>query len=383
MQSDSEKSLVNKAVGGDIESFGELCRLYYPAMAAIAYAVLNDHQLAEDAASDQRTTRKGQTKNGTLFKKKRFSGEPVMKADRNNKDFDELIAKAIGRDKQKFDFDKWKQIHKKEIDIFESQPKSQKTNSVSFRPNIQKTIFLSKVGYLAAACLIISLFLVCFVLSGKVNDLKNELELARQDGSSVPIDDSATIHLYLKEHRDAVARHVSYRPDTPQPSQMRVSPQDILHYELLNGGPEFAHPGIIVRGPSSEREIDSSKAPVISNGHTLTLSEARKTVNFNLTTPPRLHPGYCLDQIRRIEGRDALQLLYTDGIHSISLFEQPLDGQSRLSRQDFREYAVYQNKGNSGGTILAWRDDALSYVLIGNIGMSQLMDMARAISAGK
>jgi len=65
------------------------------------------------------------------------------------------------------------------------------------------------------------------------------------------------------------------------------------------------------------------------------------------------------------------------------LFEQPLDGQSRLSHQDFREYAVYQNKEQAGGTILAFRDDALSYVLIGNIEMSQLMDMARAISAGK
>jgi hypothetical protein len=65
------------------------------------------------------------------------------------------------------------------------------------------------------------------------------------------------------------------------------------------------------------------------------------------------------------------------------LFEQPLDGQRRLSHQDFREYAVYQNAEKAGGTILAWRDNALSYVLIGNIEMSQLMDMAREISAGK
>jgi len=76
-------------------------------------------------------------------------------------------------------------------------------------------------------------------------------------------------------------------------------------------------------------------------------------------------------------------MLYTDGINSISLFEQSLDGQRGLEPKDFREYAVYQNKGQIGGTILAWRDDALSYVLIGNIEMSQLMDMARAISAGK
>jgi hypothetical protein len=65
------------------------------------------------------------------------------------------------------------------------------------------------------------------------------------------------------------------------------------------------------------------------------------------------------------------------------LFEQPLDGELGLSPQDFREYALYRNKRQTGGTILAWRDDALSYVLIGNIEMSQLMDMAQSISAGK
>jgi hypothetical protein len=162
-----------------------------------------------------------------------------------------------------------------------------------------------------------------------------------------------------------------------------VSQDDILYYEFLDNGPEFMRPGIIVRGPSSPRQISSHEAPVISNGHTLTLSEARKTAAFELVALPRLHPGYSLEQIRRIEGRDGLQLLYTDGINSVSLFEQPLDGQRGLSRQDFREYAVYRNEEKAGGTILAWRDGALSYVLIGNTEMSQLMDMAQSISAGK
>ncbi len=48
----SEIQLIEAATGGDIESFGELCRRYYAAMAAIAYAVLSDHQLAEDAAQE-------------------------------------------------------------------------------------------------------------------------------------------------------------------------------------------------------------------------------------------------------------------------------------------------------------------------------------------
>ncbi len=195
-------------------------------------------------------------------------------------------------------------------------------------------------------------------------------------------DDSAIINLYLREHRDIVARAASLNLAPPQPAQMRVSRHDILYYEFFDDQPELMRPGIIVRGPLSQREISPPKAPTISNGHTLTLSQARETTDFELVAPPRLYPGYMLDQIRRIEGRDALHLLYTDGINTLSLFEQPLDGQRGLEPQDFREYAVYRNKEQAGGAILAWRDDTISYVLIGNAEMSQLMDMAQSISAG-
>jgi hypothetical protein len=306
-----------------------------------------------------------------------------MNADRNNKKLDELISKTIGRDKPQFDFNKWKQNHEKEIDIFELQEKSKKTTSATFESNIWRIMLWKKVGCLAATFLIISSWAACFVLSRRVTDLRNELEQARRDIALARTDDSATINLYLREHRDVVARHVSLRPARPQPMQMDVSQHDILYYEFLDDGPEFMRPGIIVRGPSFQRQINSSEAPVISNGHTMTLSEARKTADFELQAPPRFHPGYSLEQIRRIEGRDGLQLLYTDGINSVSLFEQPLDGQRGLEPKDFREYAVYRNKEQAGGTILAWRDDALSYVLIGNNEMSQLMDMAQSISAGK
>jgi RNA polymerase sigma factor (sigma-70 family) len=52
MESESERQLVEAAISGDIESFGELCSRYYTAMVAVAYAVLSDHQLAEDAAQE-------------------------------------------------------------------------------------------------------------------------------------------------------------------------------------------------------------------------------------------------------------------------------------------------------------------------------------------
>ena len=52
MQNELERELVEAAAGGDLESFGELCRRHYAAMVAVAYAVLSDHQLAEDAAQE-------------------------------------------------------------------------------------------------------------------------------------------------------------------------------------------------------------------------------------------------------------------------------------------------------------------------------------------
>jgi len=196
-------------------------------------------------------------------------------------------------------------------------------------------------------------------------------------------DDSAILNFYLREHKDVAAQLASFEPSPPPAARMDVDRHDILYYEFLDEPYEFGRPGIIVRSPSAVRQTSPPAAPAIANGHSLKLAEARKAANFNLVSPPRLYPGYMLDQIRRIDGRDALHLLYTDGINTVSLFEQPLDGTRGLLPDDFREYAVYCNKGLAGGTILAWRDNAVSYVLVGNAEMSQLMDMAQSISTAK
>ncbi|MHC4671727.1 MAG: RNA polymerase sigma factor [Planctomycetota bacterium] len=47
-----DKGLVESAISGDLESFGKLCERYYSPMLAIAYSVLADHHLAEDAVQD-------------------------------------------------------------------------------------------------------------------------------------------------------------------------------------------------------------------------------------------------------------------------------------------------------------------------------------------
>ena len=44
--------LVQRALQADPESFGELCRRYYPSLVAVADSVLLDHHTAEDAAQE-------------------------------------------------------------------------------------------------------------------------------------------------------------------------------------------------------------------------------------------------------------------------------------------------------------------------------------------
>lgn len=48
----TETKLVKAACNGDIDSFGKLCQRYYSPIVAIAYSVVSDHQLAEDAAQE-------------------------------------------------------------------------------------------------------------------------------------------------------------------------------------------------------------------------------------------------------------------------------------------------------------------------------------------
>lgn len=249
-------------------------------------------------------------------------------------------------------------------------------------PTIWRRQCWRRAGYLAAACLVLTSWSVCFVSQRQIKDLEDELESARRAVVSPPIEDPVTINVYLTEHQEVVARQASLSTAAPRPLQMRFGHEDLLYYEIYDE-PESIQPGVIFRGRPSQRPSAASESPAITNGQTLTPFEARQIADFDLVCPAWLRPCYRLDEIRRIEDRDALQLLYTDGINSISLFEQPLNGRRGLGPEDFREYVVYRNDTRAGGAILTWRDDALLYVLVGNAEISQLMDMAQSVNAAK
>lgn len=202
--------------------------------------------------------------------------------------------------------------------------------------------------------------------------------------------DTDTINLYLTEHQEAVLNTVSEELASQTETRISVPLEDFLYYEHIDGFPRYIRPGVILRVPSEyQREIPKPDSPSISKGEILNLPQARKAVDFVPVAPVRLHPGYILDSIRKIEDYNSLHLIYTNGINTLSLFEQSLDGQAGLAAQDFREYAVYRNiepdelpmTTTDKATILAWRNGSVSFVLIGKEDMSRLMDLAQAISA--
>jgi len=202
--------------------------------------------------------------------------------------------------------------------------------------------------------------------------------------------DSETINLYLTEHQGAVLRAVSEEPASEIKTQISVPREAFYYYEYIDGFPRYSRPGVILKGPSkSQKEIPMPEVPTISKGEIVDLPQAWKAVDFEPVAPVRLHPGYILDSVRKIEDYNSLHLIYTNGINTLSLFEQSLDGTKGLAAQDFREYAVYRSieadelpmTGSDKATILAWRNGSVSFILIGNEEMTRLMEIAQTVSA--
>ncbi len=83
-----------------------------------------------------------------------------MNTKRNTEKIDELISRAISREAPKFEFDKWKQSHKEEIQIYESQTARQKPSGSVRIFEIMGMITKSRIGKVAAAAIILIAVLI-------------------------------------------------------------------------------------------------------------------------------------------------------------------------------------------------------------------------------
>lgn len=200
-------------------------------------------------------------------------------------------------------------------------------------------------------------------------------------------DDLAMINLYMEQHRGAADQIVSMEHSSQLVGQKLMSRRDILYYEFLDDYSKFRGRGIILKGPQSSRDTGISPVSVITMSRTLSLAQAGRAVDFKLIVPPQLHTRFELVSIRKIEDFNCLQLLYSDGLGTLSLFEQSSDSEEALIVKDFREYVVFRStelgdrtEGQSKGTILAWNSGHVFFVLIGQNDMAELMTIAQSVS---
>jgi hypothetical protein len=203
-----------------------------------------------------------------------------------------------------------------------------------------------------------------------------------------PDDDLATINFYMTEHQEAVLQAASMESTDRPTERVTLSRDDFMYYEFIDDYRRISRPGVILRGQASLRDSgQAAPGSGLSSVNALTLPQARQEVSFDPVAPSRIYPGYILDTISKVARLESLHLLYTNGIDTFSVFEQPLGGNQGLAPKDFREYAVYRSSLpaeaagiQSGMTILAWKNTHVSFVLIGRGDMSRLMEIAQAFS---
>ena len=80
-----------------------------------------------------------------------------MNQQNNKKPLGDLISRAVGRENLKFDFDKWKSIHEKEIRICKLQMSDEQASRSVVAFNIWRIIMKSGITKIAAAVIIIAI----------------------------------------------------------------------------------------------------------------------------------------------------------------------------------------------------------------------------------
>jgi hypothetical protein len=221
---------------------------------------------------------------------------------------------------------------------------------------------------------------VIFALLFGINYLRNSSsQTTVLDGSE---GENISINFYLKEHEKVLAKTAYSAYSSPR--RIELNYEDVFYYDAMRGSKrEFqGETGIILRKPnyynSSARRKPSTAAD-IANGKKLNLEQAQKAVSFEIIISQTLYPGYFLESIKKIEGRECLQLVYTNGINTISLFEQALINSEKLQSSDFREYVMYSRKGIRPVNIIGWNSAEVSFNLIGENDLSHFLSIIREI----
>jgi outer membrane lipoprotein-sorting protein len=116
-----------------------------------------------------------------------------------------------------------------------------------------------------------------------------------------------------------------------------------------------------------------------------TLPNAVPDAGFKPVTPKYLPEGFALSaaDVSEIKGVRNLHLIYSDGIRTMSLFENATDraidfaGLSPQTTNFDKHDAQYVRDGPT--TLLAWREEGLAFALVGDLDLKELVQIATSV----
>jgi hypothetical protein len=192
------------------------------------------------------------------------------------------------------------------------------------------------------------------------------------------------VSFYISEHERTLKQVSLQKAPSPRGAPIRVPlrRENILYYDEISGESEElkGRSGLILKSRSGWKgETEGESHKEFLSGEALTLEEARRSVSFDIVAPSIIGGEYRLRMIRKARDKECVQLVYSNGLSVISLFEQPLGAREKLGRRDFREYILRLAKNKGRMAVLGWVTEHLSFNLIGEMALSELMRMAEEI----
>ena len=133
--------------------------------------------------------------------------------------------------------------------------------------------------------------------------------------------------------------------------------------------------------PSGFKQISGIQHQTPSND----VASLVKSAGFKAKSPRYLPDGFLpvTGDISAVNGVRTLHLLYSDGIRTVSLFENARGAAVDMSRYSAHDIAVQNHRGRyveqGPVTLLAWQESGLHFALVGELSRTELVKIAASV----
>jgi negative regulator of sigma E activity len=173
----------------------------------------------------------------------------------------------------------------------------------------------------------------------------------------------ASTHLVLE--RD------TYAPNGSLASQVRFEQLNYVH----------AIPQAVFALPSGFTQVGGIRHKAPSND----IASLVKSAGFSAKSPHYLPDGFqpVTGDVSVVNGIRTLHLLYSDGIRTLSLFQNARGAAVDMSRYSPHDIAVENHRGRyveqGPITLLAWQESGLHFALVGELSRTELVKIAASV----